>query len=71
MPVLRADVASRVCGYAAGVDNDAEDDEADTCYDLDDGEDEFDLIVKKELITVSQVSLPRGAWGGGSIAAVT
>lgn len=68
VPVLRADVASRVRGYAAGVDDDAEDDEADTCDNLDDSEDEFDLWYRRVSHNISCLT-SRGHWDGGSIVA--
>lgn len=43
IPVLNTNVASVVGWDAAAVDDDSEDDEAGTCQDLDDANDEFDL----------------------------
>lgn len=57
MPVLSADVASVVCGDTTGVDDDAENHEADTREDLDEGEHEFDLFTSCQSLLLVLVSL--------------
>lgn len=65
MPVLSADVASVVCGDTTSVDDDAENHEADTREDLDEGEHEFDLFASCQsllLVLVSLLSLLFAFW---------
>lgn len=57
MPVLSADVASVVCGDTTSVDDDAENHEADTREDLDEGEHEFDLFTSCQSLLLVLVSL--------------
>lgn len=56
MPVLSADVASIVCGDTTSVDDDAENHEADTREDLDEGEHEFDLFTSCQSLLLVLVS---------------
>lgn len=57
MPVLSADVASIVGGDTTSVDDDAENHEADTREDLDEGEHEFDLFTSYQSLLLVLVSL--------------
>lgn len=57
MPVLSANVASIVCGDTTSVDDDAENHEADTREDLDEGEHEFDLFTSCQSLLLVLVSL--------------